>query len=341
MYAHQLFSVDILPASLSDTKHSLIQSLQNRYAQGQQEQVTFYAQQNASSSLRKIARKGILVKHENAKANVLICHGFMCDKRDIGFLRSLFPDCNTLAFDFRAHGEATEGQCCTLGRDEAYDVIAAGELFKSRPDLKDLPLIVYGFSMGAAASIEAQAKEPALFDAMILDCPFDSSENVIKRGIDSMKFSLLGYQVDIPGRTLLQKYAFHPYVQSIVRGMLKAVASMDTKNINLFVYPISPAESIKKVTVPCLFIHCKNDEKVSVNEVKNIYNNAASAYKMLWITNGRKHYDSFFYEPENYAKYVNDFIADVATKQVHTNPLHILIEDPDEQPACIKKEVKI
>lgn len=310
---------------------------------GQQERITFHAQQSLHSSEKNIARTGFLYKQPEAKANVLICHGFMCDKHDVGFLRHLFPDANILTFDFRAHGEKTEGQCCTLGRDESYDVIGAVEFIKSRQDLRGegsqkLPLIVYGFSMGAVASILAQAQRPDLFDAMILDCPFDSSENIIKRGLDSMKFSLLGYQIDMPGRNVLQKYAFHPYVQSLIKALLKAVASLDTRNINLFVHPISPAESIKKVTVPCFFIHCKKDEKVSVDEIKNIYNNAASGYKMLWISNGRRHFDSYFYAPEQYAKYVRDFVEGVETKKIYEQPVHAVIEDPDEDSVCQVKE---
>ena len=49
---------------------------------------------------------------------------------------------------------------------------------------------------------------------MILDCPFDSSENIIKCCLEGLQFTLLGYDFSIPACTLLQKYAFHPYVQS-------------------------------------------------------------------------------------------------------------------------------
>ena len=109
-----------------------------------------------------------------------------------------------------------------------------------------------------------------------------------------MKFSFFGYEFSIPGRSLLQKYVFHPYVQSFVKAMLKTVYHLDVRNIKTFIYPLYPAESIKKVSVPLLIIHCKNDEKVTVAAIKKVYRNAASTYKKLWITNGRYHYDSFF-----------------------------------------------
>ena len=109
---------------------------------------------------RDIVRYGRLVYYPNAKATILICHGFMCDKFDVRFLRHMFPQgkFNFMTFDFRAHGEHCEGQRCTFGRDEALDVIAAGQFIKNHPYLKDKPVIVYGFSMGAVAAIEAQSK---------------------------------------------------------------------------------------------------------------------------------------------------------------------------------------
>ena len=90
------------------------------------EEVVLHVKENATSD-KYIERKGRLVYYDNAQATVLIMHGFMCDKFDVGFLRSLFPRprFNSLTFDFRAHGEDSKGQCCTFGRDEAFDVIAA------------------------------------------------------------------------------------------------------------------------------------------------------------------------------------------------------------------------
>src|SRR5579872_6155630 len=77
-------------------------------------------------SLKRIERNGLLIRYKDAVGTVLMCHGFMCDKYDQGILRRVFPRgrYNTMTFDFRAHGEKTQGQSCTLGKDEALDVIA-------------------------------------------------------------------------------------------------------------------------------------------------------------------------------------------------------------------------
>ncbi len=292
------------------------------------EEFTVFSKESACSN-KKIARKGQLVRYHNAEATVVICHGFMCDKYDIAFLRQLFPKgkFNVVTFDFRGHGEERTGQHCTFGRDEIFDIEAAVAYVKNNPDLKGLPCLAYGFSMGAASAIEAQARNQSLFDAMILDCPFDSSENVVKRGIDDLKISAFGYEFGMPGRSLLQKYAFHPHVQAFVKNILRCITALDPRNISINMCRVYPGESVKKISVPCFFIHCKNDEKIGVESVKSIYNNAASGYKKLWITEGRHHFDSYFYAPELYTTQVRQFLSKVLDGTARNNDFKEIKED--------------
>lgn len=295
------------------------------------ERVVIYAKESDCSD-KKIPRAGILVRYPNAIGTVLVSHGFMCDKYDVGMLRQLFPKgkLNVFSWDFRAHGEHKQGQVCTFGKNEAYDVIAAAQFAKNHPFIKDKPVIVYGFSMGAVAAIQAQAKDPSLFKGMILDCPFDSTENVLRRGLDQVKFSLFGYEFHIPGRSVLQKYAFHPYVQTLVKGILKTVAHMDSKDVTFYLEPIHTADAIKTLSVPLLMIHCKKDEKVSVEAMKDLYASAGADYKLLWLTNGRRHYDSYFYNPEKYTQRVRLFIDQVIAGSLDKVVKKEVIEEPDD-----------
>lgn len=272
------------------------------------ERVVIYPQEHRDTS-HKIMREGLLVRHNNAKATVLICHGFMCDQYDAGMLRGMFKRShyNVMTFDFRGHGKNTQGQYCTFGRDEALDVIAAAKFLRNHPELKDKPLFAYGFSMGAVSAIEAQSLDSELFDAMILDCPFESSEKVIKSGLDGLKLSVLGYDFEIPGRNLLERYAFHPYVQSLVKTVLRIVSQMDATQMRTNFCPVHPVESVKKITVPIFFIHCKKDEKVSKDQVKAVFDGAAG-WKQGWLSDGRRHCDSAIYNPEEYARRVREFL---------------------------------
>lgn len=285
----------------------------------------------AKDSPRRIERNAVLVRYPEAEATIVISHGFMCDKYDSFFLRNLFPKkkYNVLTFDYRAHGENKDGQQCTFGRDEIYDLISAAQFLKNYQETEEKPLYVYGFSMGAATSLLAQKERPDLFAAMILDCPYDSTESIIKRSIDNLRFSVCGYDFLLPGHGLLKKYAFHPYVQSLIKVLLKSVAQIDTKNVDTCIYPLSPSIAAKEIKVPCFFIHCKNDERVPLESVKRIYGNYGGV-KKLWITNGRGHYDSYFYNPEMYTKRVQRFLDLVQRQETGKHYKRKIIEDKED-----------
>lgn len=279
---------------------------------------------------RSIERDAILLRRPNAIGNVVMCHGYMCDKFDACMLRSvLFPRHNVLSFDFRAHGQKIdERQCCTFGKDEACEVIAAADYFKNQKEFQELPTGVYGFSMGAVASIHAQAHRSDLFNYMILDCPFSSTEHVIKTGLDAVKFTVFGYTFGLPGRDLLKRSIYHPTVQGLVKGFLKTVSHLDATYTNTHIYPLSPAQLVKKISVPCFFIHCKEDEKVTTAAAYELFS-GARGFKRLWITNGRRHFDSFFYNPEKYTYKVNHFINNVLQNQLASKQQQKIFEDPE------------
>lgn len=259
------------------------------------------------SGPRGMVRKGLLFRRPGARATVIMSHGFMCDKTDIRFLRYIFEAYNVLMFDFRAHGEVRDQQCCTFGSDEAADVQAAVAFVRNDPELKKVPVISYAFSMGAVASINAQARYGKLFDCAIWDCPFDSTEGILVRSIDNLQISLFGYKFPMPGRSFLKKYAYNWYVQSLLKTALKTVAQMDTSQVMTHMVPIDAVEAAHKISIPTFLIVCKKDSKAPPSAVKKIYD-ALGGYKRLWITNGRFHFDSFFSSPEEYAYRVRRFI---------------------------------
>lgn len=310
--------------SKSDLKKSKIKlpskPLPADFVDAKQEIVIFYAKKDESSNER-IARKGVLTKREKAVANLIILHGYGCDKFDLSPFRLFFKKYNCLTFDFRAHGEDIEGQICTLGHDEVYDLFGAVNFIKTHKDLKDKPIIIWAPSMGASTAIEAASQDPDLCSAMFLDAPFPSTEEIIHKGMSKIK----GY----PGTDYLEKHAFDPYVQPVLKFLVRWTL-FDTSNIELTAQPIRPVESIKKIKIPCFFVICKKDEKISVDGVKSIYLNH-QGIKRLWITNGMKHCHSLFYNPEVYLKLVKDFFNDVLSKKISKQPKEIVYEDEDEQ----------
>lgn len=291
------------------------------------EAVKFYSRKDHDCP-DKIVRHAMLKLKENAPATVLVCHGYMCDKTDVGIFRTIFKDYNVMTFDFRAHGQEKDGQYSSLGYDEIFDVIGAVEYLKTRPELAQKPIIAYAFSMGAVSAIGAQSKHGQLFDGMILDCPFDHTDTVLQKGIEQLKFTVFGYEVAMPGRALLQKYAYNQYVQKFVKAIFKAITPLDATQIKTRIMPVAPVESIEAVNVPCYFITCKNDEKVPVDSVVSVYM-GAKGFKRLWITNGRRHYDSFFSNPEHYVHRVNEFVHEVAFGTLKNDQSSHIFQDKD------------
>lgn len=278
-------------------------------------------------STERLERPGVLVWFDDAEATIVLCHGLLCNKYDIACFRKLFPwgRFNFLTFDFRGHGEEADGQHSTLGHDEVLDVLAAGEFLKTDERTRNKPIFVWGFSMGAVAAIGAQAREP-LFAGMILDCPYDTCDNVIKTALEKAKYNFFGYEIGMPA--IIEQYKYHPYVQSMLQAFLRIKIKWDTRHVKLLAEPMSPVELAKKITVPCFFIHCKNDDKVSVEAVKNVYDNVQGP-KRLWISNGRCHFDSYFYNPEKYIHEVRKFVELVLHNDLDVLSESRIIEDED------------
>lgn len=281
------------------------------------------------SAGKKVIRKGFLLRRPNARATVIIFHGFMCDKSDILFMAAMFKEYNVLIFDFRGHGELTQGQCSTFGSDESYDVLAAVEFVRADKTLKTLPIIAYGFSMGAVASIKAHADFGPLFDAAIWDCPFDSTSELLVRCISQLQLNIFGYTFVLPGRSFLKKYAYNRYVQSLLKLALKTVANVDASQIETRMVPIDTVVNAQHISMPTLFIVCKNDAKAPPIAVRRIYD-AALGDKSLWITNGRRHFDSYFYEPDEYEYRVRRFIEKFLDGRLSKQKKQKVVYDPDK-----------
>lgn len=291
---------------------------QAKYLNGARlEGITFWVPAGGVHEGKNFQRRGILYLVPDAKATVVVCHGFMCDKFDTHFVRkTLFSEYNVLVFDFRGHGElVTPDHCCTFGKEEAQDVICAVTAIRERKDIGRLPVVGYGFSMGAVAAIQAQAQRPDLFAALVLDCPYDKSKNVIRRSLDHLKFNLFGYSFDFPGKELLRKFAFNLYVQAFIKHMLKTIAQLDAVSVNTQIYPLNPVKSIRSVSVPCFFIHCLHDDRIHKDAAHELFDNKPG-FKRLWVTRGRRHFDSIFYNPDKYTYKVNNFIKGVLSKNL-------------------------
>ncbi len=277
--------------------------------------VSFSVQKNGNS-LETFDRKGFLAIRPEALGTVIICHGYTQSKHEAFFLKILFSHFNVLAFDFRAHGELIEkGQFSTIGRDEVFDVVGAVNFVKSLPCSVHKPIIGFGFSMGAVSLLQAQAKEQNLFDLLILDSPFDSSNACMERNIDRMlTFSLFGKERKFPGRAVIMKMLYNEKMSPIVKKFFRWASGMNPYQVPTKFVPVIPINNAAKITIPCFFISCEQDRSVQVDSVMRLYETVQSPFKRLWITHGLKHCGSCLAQPELYAYKVNKFINAVLKK---------------------------
>lgn len=276
------------------------------------EPISFSVKKNGLSG-DTFVRKGFLSLRSEAVGTVIICHGYTHSKYEAFFFKTLFPHFNVLAFDFRAHGELVEkDHYSTIGRDEIYDVLGAVEFVKSHKQLMNKPIIGFGFSMGAVALFLSQAIFQNLFDALILDSPFHSSNECMEKNIEQMlTFQLFGKSYKIPGKTLIMKSLYSERMLPIVKSIFKWSSGMNPNMVPTKFVPVIPIEKASKITIPCMFISCEQDKKVTVECVRQLYENVASSFKRLWITKGTKHCGSCLAQPEMYAYQTNKFIKKV------------------------------
>lgn len=262
-----------------------------------------------------LIRKGAVIRVANPQATVILCHGYQSDKFRSIFFSRLFPECNAIAFDFRGHGELAEGQFSTIGGDEAQEVFAAVNYVKQDPEMKDLPLFAYGFSMGAVAAIQAQSQKP-VFDAMILDCPYDSTNAALSRSVGT------GYIYEI-----IKKFLYSEYARPIMRFVFQHVTKFDPHQVPTKYLLVEPEKMIEKITVPVFLIRCDNDKRVPLDAIMKVYNNKKYGFKRLWLTAGRWHFDSFDFQSTLYWYRVHKFVSMVLQKTLSKVEQAKIIDD--------------
>ena len=293
------------------TYSSQVKNVKKYIEQMHVEPITLESKLHDDSDQRLI-RKGYLAIRPNALGTIVFCHGYTSCKHEAFFFKTFFPNFNAVAFDFRAHGDLTEGQQSTIGADEIHDVAAAVEYVKSHPELKDKPVIGFGFSMGAVSLLRAEARWNNLFDMLILDSPFDSSDDCMSKGLDErMTFTLFSRTFKVPGKKLIMRSLYSERWSPVIKYVFQWVSGFNPNQIATKFTSVEPIKTAPDIKVPCLFITCAKDAKVPVEAVKRLYNAVGSSFKRMWITQGFQHCSAYLTNPEVYWYKMNKFVRKV------------------------------
>lgn len=236
--------------------------------------------------------RGWLLKASGNKKTVIFAHGYRYNRlqSDVPVLpvaRALVDSgYNILLFDFRNCGES-DGNLTSVGQFEVRDLLGAFDFVKSRPELNQ-KVVLFGYSMGAATSILAGAREPAVA-AVIADAPFADLKDYLMKNLSVWS--------DLPA------FPFNQAFLIVVPPLTGLKAET-----------VSPVQEVKNLNGrPLLLIHGEDDRDVPCENsvlLKKEYPPAS-----LWLVPGAEHVKSFATAGDLYIQKVMEFLDNIALKE--------------------------
>lgn len=185
---------------------------------------------------------------------VLLFHGHAASKQ------ALLPECAAFheagyavfMIDFRGSG-GSSGNYTTIGLRETAEVDVAFNYVKETR--KNIPIILYGRSMGSAAILRALHTTGIKPDAVILENPFDSLLHTV-----SNRFRMMG----LP--------AFPSNYLMVFWGSLQ---------MGGWGFSHNPAEYAKSVSCPAMLLHGEKDPRVRLSEAKTVFENLSEPKRLV------------------------------------------------------------
>ncbi len=228
------------------------------------------------------------VVNQNSNKWAIVVHGYggsgklMSDKSkyfyDMGY--------NVLIPDLRGHGKS-EGDYIGMGWKDRLDIISwINFIIKENPNAE---IVLHGTSMGAATVLMTSGENlPSNVKAIVADCAYTSAW-------DEFSYQLETY-LKVPSS----------YILNVTNMVTKLKAGYSLKEA-------SALESVKKATVPILYIHGDKDKFVPYSMMDKLYDATNSPKEKLTIEGG-EHANSDLVSPFLYWLKVEDFLNQYVTQ---------------------------
>lgn len=227
---------------------------------------------------------GWWIPYPQARGTVVFLHGYTASKSQslavVPFLHA--AGYNVLAFDFRAHGDS-EGAYTTIGLDEAQDVRAAVAYLRERGDVGPGSIALFGWSMGAAAAINAARDLPEV-KALVADSSFARLDSLTGRSLDAF--------------TGLPQWPFAPLT-------LAMAARMTGRDVG----ENAPERSAHELQRPLLVIQGLLDSLARPESDGMALAAAGGDHAQLWLVPGATHVNARSEAPGEYESRVLAFLA--------------------------------
>lgn len=218
------------------------------------EEVTFLSKDEVRLS-------GWFIPSPKALGGIILCHGFPNNRWEMmHWARLLAPQgYHLLLFDFRALGHS-EGDLCSIGYYETGDLLGAVDYFTSRPEMRDLPLGVFGLSMGGAVALMATAQDERIA-AVATHGAYANLE-----------------------RALAQRCRM--YLGPLGPAMHKPTAWWGRRWFPLDPSEVSPLNAVPHIAPrPLLLFHGSRDLIVNPNDACALYEAAKEPKQLQWLPN--------------------------------------------------------
>ncbi|MBV9578950.1 MAG: alpha/beta hydrolase [Chloroflexi bacterium] len=216
---------------------------------------------------------------------IILCHGIWTGRRECLPLALRFQAAgyNVLTFDFRAHG-LSDGRFTSVGHHETNDVLGAIEYVKDRPEVDTARIGLVGFSMGAAAAIQATARSNDVA-AVVADSAYASFLDAVR-------------------------YSFH-VVTRVPQFPLAPMAMRWAKwMVNVDAGKLRPIDVIGHISPrPLLIAHGELDEIVPVQHAHSLFQ-AAGEPKELWVDPHAHHVGARDMDTDGYFVRIQRFFAE-------------------------------
>jgi pimeloyl-ACP methyl ester carboxylesterase len=241
-----------------------------------------FPQESVAIDLDDMQLRGWWTEHPETEAVVILLHGYMMNRCEFApLVPPLFEQgCSVLMMDFRAHG-SSGGKECTFGLKETEDVEQMIAWVRKRSP--DVPIILYGSSMGGAAAVYAAERSPEAVHGLVLDGAY---RNLLEAG--------RGWWVMVGGRWL--ELLLRPSVHFGL-WMLRVKPSQ-----------VSVEEHLTRVQhLPTLLLYGDADPLVPPDSAKAILKAAGEDTQLVWFEGGG-HGHGRFREPLRYRQVIVDFV---------------------------------
>src|SRR5512140_1300003 len=232
-----------------------------------------------------IGLKGWFLHADSSRpfGTIVILHGIASCKEAMlptakTFVRAGF---NCIVYDMRAHGESG-GQYCTFGYYEKKDLSRYVDSALARFGALVGPVAVMGGSLGAAVALQAMEADPRLCCG-IVESPFATLREVV--------FDYMKRMSGIPVRWISDR--------ALTRSGEIARFPVDS---------VRPEESARHITQPVMVVHGLQDQHISPEYGKRVYQNLASHDKEWVPVPQASHFNIASVGGEAYKRQILDFM---------------------------------